>query len=138
MTTPAHGLLVLGQEREALDRARRYMKVDPFYRGRGMTEREAAVAALALRAFTCPAETDAKIAQLERESVPPDNWAECDGETCGLGGTWGAGANPPLHLMRYVDRDAYLTHAPLNDAAWRQVRELWDAARRSKDGAPPE
>jgi hypothetical protein len=53
------------REREALDRVRAYMLVDPFYRdATTMTPREEAIAHLALRAYTHPRSTDDVIRRL--------------------------------------------------------------------------
>jgi hypothetical protein len=52
-------------EREAMERAERYVKVDPFYGGAAISSRERALMRLALRAFTHPDMTEAAIVEFD-------------------------------------------------------------------------
>jgi hypothetical protein len=64
--TAQESLGKMRREREALDRAKRYMFVDPFYRDNNvMTPREEAIAHLALRAYTHPDDTEIATISLE-------------------------------------------------------------------------
>ncbi len=63
---PQLGYLRMRAEREAMDRARRWVAVDPFYEGQPISRREHALMMLALRCLTMPTETD--IAQVELEA----------------------------------------------------------------------
>jgi hypothetical protein len=68
---PKH--LVARAEREAMARARRWATVDPYYHSEPITRREEALMMLALRALTCPTETD--IAQLMGRHSRKSRWA---------------------------------------------------------------
>jgi hypothetical protein len=57
------------QERAAMDRARRYAAVDPFYHGKPITDREEALMRLALRSYTYPGDTDEMIVRLSERTL---------------------------------------------------------------------